>query len=76
MFSKGGPWPWETKKGHSKLDQLIEEAAERKLSVSQIETERLRNRLVAEGKIPDDSEKTGISGGAEHIDTPREKEVQ
>ncbi|KAL2004835.1 hypothetical protein VTN00DRAFT_3108 [Thermoascus crustaceus] len=36
MFGKGGPWPWETKPGHSKLDALIEEAREKHLEVKDV----------------------------------------
>lgn len=36
MFSKGGPWPWETKPGQSKLDALIEEAREKNLAVKDV----------------------------------------
>lgn len=38
MFNKGGPRPWHTKPGHSKLDGLIEEAREKKLAVTDVET--------------------------------------
>ncbi|KAL2215417.1 sugar transporter [Thermoascus aurantiacus ATCC 26904] len=36
MFSKGGPWPWETKPGNSKLDAMIEEAREKHLGVKDV----------------------------------------
>lgn len=36
MFSKGGPRPWNTRKGESKLDALIEQAREKHLTVSDV----------------------------------------
>jgi hypothetical protein len=36
MFSDGGPRPWKTKKGHSKLDARIEEAREKHLQIKDI----------------------------------------
>jgi len=36
MFSNGGPWPWETKPGNSKLDAMIEEAREKHLGVKDV----------------------------------------
>ena len=36
MFSKGGPKPWHTKPGQSKLDTLIEEAREKNLHVGDV----------------------------------------
>jgi hypothetical protein len=36
MFSPGGPRPWKTKKGNSKLDALIEEAREKHLQVKDV----------------------------------------
>lgn len=37
MFSKGGPKPWNTKPGGSKLDDRIEEAREKNLQVKQVD---------------------------------------
>ena len=37
MFSKGGPKPWHTKPGQSKLDHLIEEAREKGLHVKDVD---------------------------------------
>ncbi|KAM3424810.1 hypothetical protein BST61_g6791 [Cercospora zeina] len=34
MFAPGGPKPWHTKPGESKLDMLINEAAEKRLSIA------------------------------------------
>jgi len=36
MFSKGGPRPWNTRKGESKLDARIEHAREKHLTVSDV----------------------------------------
>lgn len=36
MFSKGGPRPWHTKPGHSKLDAMVEEAREKNLHVKEV----------------------------------------
>ena len=36
MFSKGGPKPWNTKPGHSRLDSRIEEAREKNLRIEQV----------------------------------------
>ena len=36
MFSKGGPKPWHTKPGHSKLEGLIAEARDKNLHVKDV----------------------------------------
>jgi hypothetical protein len=36
MFRKGGPYPWQTKKGHSKLDARIDEAREKRIMIKDI----------------------------------------
>lgn len=36
MFNKGGPRPWHTKPGNSKLDALIEEAREKHLELKDV----------------------------------------
>lgn len=36
MFAPGGPKPWKTKRGHSKLDALISEAAEKHLTIADV----------------------------------------
>lgn len=56
MFAPGGPKPWHTKPGHSKLDTLVAEArekglqindvADRKLSVAQAEHYEVHNEKV------------------------------
>jgi hypothetical protein len=37
MFSKGGPRPWHTKPGNSKLDAAVADVRERKLSIAHVE---------------------------------------
>lgn len=37
MFSKGGPKPWHTKPGNSKLDAAVADVRERKLSITHVE---------------------------------------
>ena len=38
MFSRGGPRPWQTKPGHSRLDRLVEEAREKHYTVQDVRT--------------------------------------
>lgn len=53
MFSKGGPKPWNTRRGQSKLDGLIEEVREKKLRIKEggvPETEKGEEGVPAAGK--------------------------
>lgn len=36
MFSPDGPYPWQTKKGESKLDARIREAQEKNLQIKDV----------------------------------------
>lgn len=36
MFAPGGPKPWKTKKGHSRLDALVDQAREKHLTFEDI----------------------------------------
>lgn len=36
MFAPGGPKPWKTKKGHSRLDAMVDEARERGYKMNDI----------------------------------------
>lgn len=36
MFAPGGPKPWKTKKGQSRLDALVEQAREKHLTIGDI----------------------------------------
>jgi hypothetical protein len=51
MFSKGGPYPWQTKKGHSKLDRMIEEAREKHLQIKDVAGVPLHAETVEEKSI-------------------------
>ncbi|KAF2150933.1 MFS transporter [Myriangium duriaei CBS 260.36] len=41
MFAHGGPKAWKTKRGHSRLDTLVDQAREKHLTVEEITAERL-----------------------------------
>lgn len=45
MFAPGGPKPWKTKPGHSKLDALIEEAQERNLRMEDVREGKAGERM-------------------------------
>jgi hypothetical protein len=53
MFSEGGPRPWHTKPGHSKLDAAVQEARDRKLSIHHVETTSLAGREIVGEKTQD-----------------------
>jgi MFS family permease len=45
MFAPGGPKPWNTKPGHSKLDALIEQAREKHLTVTDVQEHHLVEKV-------------------------------
>jgi hypothetical protein len=54
MFNKGGPRPWKTRKGESKLDALIEQVREKHLTVSDVMGGRAYG---GHGHVHDEAEK-------------------
>lgn len=46
MFSKGGPRPWQTKPGGSKLDALIEEAKEKHIEIKDVKGGAMHHETV------------------------------
>ncbi|KAL2001448.1 hypothetical protein VTN02DRAFT_1764 [Thermoascus thermophilus] len=52
MFSKGGPWPWETRPGQSRLDARIEQALEKHLvAVKEVGVGATHHEVVAESAV-------------------------
>ncbi|KAK4504288.1 hypothetical protein PRZ48_005204 [Zasmidium cellare] len=45
MFAPGGPKPWQTKPGHSKLDALISEAQEKHLTITDVTEGKVGERV-------------------------------
>ncbi|KAN0068045.1 General substrate transporter [Elaphomyces granulatus] len=56
MFSKGGPYPWQTKKGNSKLDARIEEAREKHLQIVDViggkELQEIGGKEILDDNLP------------------------
>lgn len=64
MFSSGGPHAWQTSKGHSCLDGMIETARERHLSVKDLDVEHTEGRR--ESTISQKAAETVAAVAAEH----------
>jgi hypothetical protein len=41
MFATGGPKPWKTRKGHSRLDALVDQAREKNLTIGDVTAGRV-----------------------------------
>lgn len=50
MFSPNGPYAWQTRKGESKLDALIQEAREKNLQVKDVGATATHHEQAAEVK--------------------------
>lgn len=45
MFAPGGPKPWKTKPGQSKLDERMAEATEKHLTIADVADDKVAHRI-------------------------------
>lgn len=63
MFAPGGPKPWKTKKGHSRLDAMVDEAREKGFKMTDIkDVDEADRKLSIHASVKEEEATTAPTG--------------